>query len=100
MKADDFPMFKKALVSYRDVNGLTQEQFARQLDITVSALQKWEAGVNLPDFGMVGKLFMQFGEHGWWLLGAMGLREEDVADICRGFTKRKTFPQSSRSQGR
>lgn len=48
--------FGRLLKLARQQKNLTQEQLASQLDVTVSAISKWENGKNLPDMEMISKI--------------------------------------------
>lgn len=85
MKSDKYPLLSSSLKKFRDENGLTQEEFARLVGVTVSAIQKWERGASLPDFGKMGQLLASFGPDGCLLLYAMGMKPADVRVLCRGF---------------
>lgn len=85
MKSDKYPLFSSSLKKFRDENGLTQEEFARLVGVTTSAIHKWEQGTNLPDFGKVGQLLASFGPDGYLLLYAMEMKPADVRVLCRGF---------------
>ncbi len=39
--------------AYRKERGLTQEQLAEVLNVTLSAVSKWETGVAVPDLDMI-----------------------------------------------
>ena len=41
---------------YRKEKGLTQNELARQLGVSNTAISKWEHGYNLPDIGLLEPL--------------------------------------------
>lgn len=85
MKSDEYPMFSNALKNFRRNTGLTQEDLARLVGVTTSAVHKWEQGTNLPDFPKIGQLLTSFGPQGWELLYAMGMEPKAIRILCRGF---------------
>lgn len=56
LSRENYVLVKEAIRKLRDGLGLTQEQFARQLGISVDAVRKWERGSNRPYPAMLEKL--------------------------------------------
>lgn len=50
-----------ALRKYREEAGLTQEQLARALNVSASAVTQWESGVRKPDIIKLKKLAVILG---------------------------------------
>ncbi|MGH9404424.1 MAG: helix-turn-helix domain-containing protein [Terriglobia bacterium] len=86
--------FKEVIAVARTKSGMTQEQFARRLGVTTSALQKWERGASVPSFELAGRLMGFLGESGSAILYAMGMSPEEIRAMCAGFER------SYRSRGR
>jgi DNA-binding transcriptional regulator YiaG len=82
------PMFTKYMKKFREDSGRTQEQAARFMAVRLTTLQKWERGVNLPDFFMVGRLLSVFGEQGWKIMQSMDMNESEIRAVCKGFMAR------------
>ncbi len=87
MKTRRYPEFERALRQIRKQAGVTQEQMAREMGITTSAIQKWERGANTPEFSMLGKIMGYFGEDGWLVLHSMGMTVDEIRQLCVGFIK-------------
>ena len=66
----------------------TQQETARWLGVRVTTLQKWQQGVNLPDFVMTGRLLTKLQTRGWELLATMGLGEQDMRVLGSGMQRR------------
>lgn len=54
----------------RQMRGITQEQFADAMQITVQTVSRWENSVTLPDISMLPKLAAFFNTTTDYLLGA------------------------------
>ncbi|MGH9353648.1 MAG: helix-turn-helix domain-containing protein [Terriglobia bacterium] len=80
-----YPLLTKDLPAARKLAGLSQEQSARVLGVSLSALRNWEQGISAPDFGSTGRLLSVFGKHGWTVLRAMGMGNAEIALLCQGF---------------
>ena len=53
--------FGEQLSSVRRRSGLTQEQFAEQLQVSRQAVSKWENGLSCPDILMLPEIAEYFG---------------------------------------
>ena len=60
--------FGERLQEVRRAAGLTQEQFAEELNVSRQAVSRWEQGTALPDAGNLLKLRQRFGVSVDWLL--------------------------------
>lgn len=50
-----------ALRKYRENKGLTQEQVAKELGVTASAVTQWESGARNPNIKILKKLALILG---------------------------------------
>lgn len=55
--------------------GISQRSLAKELDVTHSAVQKWENGENSPDSNNLTKMADLFGVSTDWLLGRDVLKD-------------------------
>ena len=46
----------KSILEHRKMMGWTQEELAEELDVSATAVSKWERGVSIPELGMVCQL--------------------------------------------
>jgi len=53
--------FAENLILQRKQRGLSQEQFAEELDVSRQAVSKWEAGINMPDIPKLIAIADKFG---------------------------------------
>ena len=53
--------FAENLIRQRKQRGLSQEQFAEELDVSRQAVSKWEAGINMPDIPKLIAIADKFG---------------------------------------
>lgn len=49
------------LIRYRLATGLTQEQVARELDVTSMSVSRWERGISVPPFKTREQLAALYG---------------------------------------
>lgn len=74
--------------SFRKAAGLTQEQLAEAVGVTVGAVSKWEAGLSNPDLAMIVKLADLFEISVDVLLGydwksmSMGQAAARIKELC------------------
>lgn len=54
-------IFAENLILQRKQRGLSQEQFAEELDVSRQAVSKWEAGINMPDIPKLIAIADKFG---------------------------------------
>lgn len=54
-------IFAQNLIRQRKRRGLSQEQFAKELDVSRQAVSKWEAGINMPDIPKLIVIADKFG---------------------------------------
>lgn len=54
-------IFAENLIRQRKQRGLSQEQFAEELDVSRQAVSKWEAGINMPDIPKLIAIADKFG---------------------------------------
>lgn len=95
--------------SYRKQRGLTQEQLAEALGVTVGAVHKWEAKLSTPELNMITELADFFDVSVDALLGyrirdnsqkavtdrlVCAIRSEDPAGIAEAEKALKRFPSS------
>ena len=53
-------MFAEKLKTLRGNKGLTQEEFAREINVTKGAVAMWETGKRTPDLAMIKKIAAYF----------------------------------------
>src|SRR5690242_8012812 len=79
-------------------DGITQEHLARAMsdendDVSISSVQKWATGVNLPDFVSVGRLLEWMGRKGWIALWALGMDERQMRELAKGIAELHAHPE-------
>lgn len=85
VKRHRYQEFSDGLKRLRRRMNLTQEQMSRMMDLTTSATQKLEQGVNLPDAVTLIKILTLLGEHGGAVLLSLGMSPEAMAKLSTGF---------------
>lgn len=68
-------MFHERLKNLREKENITREHLAKALDITYSALSKYETGKREPDFDLLQKLATYFNVTTDYLLGVSKYKE-------------------------
>lgn len=86
-------------------DGITQERMSRSLsdehdEVSVSAVQKWSNGVNLPDFVSVGRLLAWQGRDGWLTLWALGLNSRQMSALADGIGELLKNPEKALHVGK
>lgn len=88
---------------YRKQLGLTQEQLAEALNVTVGAVSKWETGLNTPDLAAILQLAALFGTSVDALLGYTVQSEsarqlaEQLQALCQGSSFDQALPLAERA---
>lgn len=62
-------MFSEKLKEIRRRDGITQNQAAKQLDVSLGAVGNWESGKRMPDADMLVRIADTFGVSTDYLLG-------------------------------
>ncbi|MGN1346450.1 MAG: helix-turn-helix domain-containing protein [Eubacteriales bacterium] len=70
-------MFREKLKEIRKREGITQQEAARRLGVSLGAVGNWESGKRTPDAEMLGRIADTFGVSVDYLLG----REEDEGSV-------------------
>lgn len=65
-------MMKDRIRLIRSKKGLTQDQFAQELDLSKSTVQKWEYGVNEPDKSSIALISATFNVDPDWIITGEG----------------------------
>ena len=73
--------------------GLSQEQFAEQMDISRQAVSKWESGQSMPDLDKIVAMSQIFGVSTDYLL------KEDELSFMETESTENTYPDESQSGG-
>ena len=56
MPNSDLKVLGEKVRKERKLAGLTQEQLAEKLGVSINAVSKWERGLNLPDVSLMKEL--------------------------------------------
>lgn len=84
-------MFAEKLKNLRALRKITQEEFAREINVTKGAVAMWETGKRTPDIEMLKKIASYFGVSVDELIGNDTLSENNgqfqLEDIYFSFAK-------------
>ena len=85
--------------AYRKARKITQEQLAEAMNVTLSAVSKWETGVTIPDLGTVIALADFFAVSVDVLLGyeRYGENIDRVVQNIRGLTGEESFADCAKA---
>ena len=78
---------KDRIKQIRKVTGLSQTKFGERLGVTLSAVQKWEMGLNQPDSSSLKLICDKFGVNETWLRTGSGemtaskTRQQEMSDL-------------------
>ena len=92
---------KTRIRQIRKEAGLSQTKFGERLGVTLSAVQKWEMGLNLPDSASIRLICEKFGVNETWLRTGVGemtaskSRAQEMAELVRSLMA--DSPESFRS---
>jgi transcriptional regulator with XRE-family HTH domain len=74
-------MFADRLKQLRELKGMSQKEFADDIDATQQTVSRWESGTYEADFDTLIKISKYFSVSIDYLLGIDKLNEEDLKDI-------------------
>lgn len=92
---------KDRIKQVRGKVGLSQTKFGERLGVSLSAVQKWEMGINVPDSPSIKQICQEFGINETWLRTGSGsmtvskTREQELAALFKRFMADK--PESFRT---
>ena len=92
---------KDRIKQVRKRAGLSQTKFGERLDVSMSAVQKWEMGLNQPDSSSIMLMCQNFGVSETWLRTGAGemtvskSREQEMAELVKSLMA--DSPESFRS---
>ena len=77
--------FSDNMRTYRKERGLTQQQLAEALDVSLGVISKWEKGLSTPDIHVLIEMAEVFGVSTDTLLGVnLSLKKVDECIDCIG----------------
>ncbi len=83
----------RTIKELRQKRGITQEEFADALQVSVQTISRWENGVNAPDLSMLPKLATYFSVTTDYMLGLE--RNDRMAKLLK---TTETFELSSKQE--
>lgn len=79
---------------YRKEKGLTQDQLAKALGVSNSAISKWEHGTNLPDITLIEPLSQILGIDKLLLFTSENIAKEVTSERCKTIKKNNIIKMS------
>ena len=92
---------KDRIKQVRKCAGLSQTKFGERLGVSMSAVQKWEMGLNQPDSSSILLMCQNFGVNETWLRTGAGemmaskSRQQEMAELIKSLMSDR--PESFRS---
>ena len=92
---------KDRIKQIRKQAGISQTKFGERIGVTLSAVQKWEMGLNQPDSTSIKLIAQEFGVNETWLRTGAGSmtasksRQQEMAELVKSLMADR--PESFRS---